>query len=427
MTKHILTITMPLALALCALPITSDARQTSLIGSLSLAQDYDSNVHRDPSGEVDQWRSTLSPTLRLQSTDASDSFTFGYSPGIVYNYRTDDVSFDHALSMLATKALTQYWNFRLSDAFVKSDDPTTRATEDPETAQTPLSANRDRGRYWTNTLALNTDYTYSEGSNVRAGYSHVTLDNATVGADYNRDIYSAGISNRHSAEWRWRLNYQFSDTNFDDREDIRSHIPSIQLDYTRTPQQAIFGRYSLGHTDYMGSSADYDTHAGVLGMALAIDSQTSLNGYGGYSLVKRDNNRDTDAFTYGLGYSHQEQLSSIAINGAGGLEDQHYSGVDNAGLTRFWSANGTFSYQFMEFLRGNLAAGVRFDEFLERAQNPNELSLDASLGLTYSFLRWYSLSPTYSFRQLNADDATNDYDDHRILMTLSASKELWRW
>ena len=57
----------------------------------------------------------------------------------------------------------------------------------------------------------------------------------------------------------------------------------------------------------------------------------------------------------------------------------------------------------------------------------NTTEYEAGLGLRYTFGRWYSAGIRYSYYVSDGDLDTDQYSDHKIMLTLSATKELWRW
>ena len=48
-------------------------------------------------------------------------------------------------------------------------------------------------------------------------------------------------------------------------------------------------------------------------------------------------------------------------------------------------------------------------------------------GLTYGFLKYYNARLRYSYYVSDGELNRDQYNDHRILFTLSASADLWRW
>jgi hypothetical protein len=47
--------------------------------------------------------------------------------------------------------------------------------------------------------------------------------------------------------------------------------------------------------------------------------------------------------------------------------------------------------------------------------------------LKYDFARWYTAGVKYVYYVSDGQLDSDQYTDHRVLFTLSASKELWRW
>jgi hypothetical protein len=47
--------------------------------------------------------------------------------------------------------------------------------------------------------------------------------------------------------------------------------------------------------------------------------------------------------------------------------------------------------------------------------------------LRYTFWQFYTAGVDYTFTKQDSEQAGDDYDDHRILLTLSWEKELFHW
>ena len=82
-------------------------RQTIVSGSLSVRESYDSNIDRTTNNEVEEWNTILFPTLNITSTGSQDTINCSYSPNYVYNHRTNNNRFDHALSLAANRMTTR--------------------------------------------------------------------------------------------------------------------------------------------------------------------------------------------------------------------------------------------------------------------------------------------------------------------------------
>ncbi len=100
-----------------------EARENVLQGAVSLGNNYDSNVFKTHSGDVDEWRTVVSPELSLQSTGASDTIAFEYAPDVSYNHRRDEDTLSHDVTLSGEKALSSHWQVSFSDNYTYFDNP----------------------------------------------------------------------------------------------------------------------------------------------------------------------------------------------------------------------------------------------------------------------------------------------------------------
>jgi hypothetical protein len=126
-------------------------------------------------------------------------------------------------------------------------------------------------------------------------------------------------------------------------------------------------------------------------------------------------------------------------------ETQNFSGTDESGLTDAYNASANLAYQYTEALGLNL-----FGRYTRESQidpqgdyrdavtgvlvesTTGDITYDkdiyqAGLGLNYAFARWYTAGVKYVYYVSDGQLDSDQYTDHRVLFTLSASKELWRW
>ena len=52
---------------------------------------------------------------------------------------------------------------------------------------------------------------------------------------------------------------------------------------------------------------------------------------------------------------------------------------------------------------------------------------EAGTGFKYTFAQWYKAGIKYVYYVSDGKLAGDQYTDHQVLLTLAASKELWRW
>lgn len=417
-------------LTACCIPALPPAaakadRQTIVSGGLAVRQGYDSNVYRTNTNKVDEWSTALSPTLSLTSSSPRDTLNFSYSPSYVYNHRTDEGHFDHSLLLAANRALSDRWQLSVNDSFEKSDDSTLGRDETRDTSnRVNLSENLPRNRYWTNYFGINNTWQYRQNSTLSLGYNHSIYEN-DVNPDYQRHGVPLSVSHEINRQWQAEAGYTFTEGIFD-RYDSRQHTTNAKLIYRLTPHKAIYGFGNFSTTDYSDDRPGYDTVGGRLGYSQQIDQQSDIDLGAGLSSTGRDGDSSTSAFDYSLAYRRQFERGTFSLDGAGGFDDRQFNG-ENDGLSKFWSIKPVLRYQLAEKLASSLYALYRDDKYIERTPEQTEKSYEAGGSLDWSFSRWYTAGIRYVYHKLDSNIAGNDYDDHRLYLTLSAAKELWKW
>lgn len=425
-------------------PHVATTAENTLNGGISLGQAYDSNIFRASSNEESEWKSTLTPSLLYTRSEPTSTLSLKYAPGIVYNYRTDDKYMDQFASAKYDLLLSQKLQIHFLDTYLLTDEPysdsingTSSIVGRPDTIQ--ISDQRGQNRYWTNNFTTSADYVYAQESTATIGYQYYILDNknATI-ADFVKNSPHISVKHHLNQQWDTKLAYRFIKGDFDDiesltgstpnnnSEDLTTNASDAYLYYNFTPFSSVFGHYGYSQTDYDGIQEDYDSHTLSAGANHRISPTLSLGGEGGASLLQRDS-ADTNAFYMRLSLNQTWEKSSWILSADSGLDEQQFSGVNDLGLSRYWMIRNSFNHTFTKDITGMASLSYRDDTYLDRIPQDNEQELQGDALLTYSFSQWYQLSLRYTYVNHQADLAINEYDDHRILLQLSAAKDLLKW
>ncbi len=456
-------------------------RDNIVIGRLAVIYDYNERSYDSiqegavPSANADEnlgdrrdYRVT--PGLTLVSTGPTDQIELTYEPGLVYNELDGETNVDHALTLLAAKDLSRKWKLSLEEQYIMSDDPLRRreaitsAVGDPTTEtrevrpvdEGGLTERQGRRRYWTNDLSIGTEYSYAEGSTVEIGYGYDVLRNEDDNAGYaehDRHDSMVRVAHRFNRQWRAEVEPHYIIGNVDSiataddptpaSDDLKQIELRARVDYEWQTQNDFFSRYRYLQSDY-DNPADEDSkiHAIRFGWDHDFDEHYHMTISGGPSLVKLgDRSWDTDYNIYGeIVRDFSQGHGAATAYAEKGYDLDSFSGTDS-GLTDFWRIGAMLNYQWTEAFSTNLYTSYRDNRRLEEpatgalttptAVDDNfdyhEKLTELGAGLSYEFMRYYTLTTGYRYLQSNSDLAGEDYDEHQVFIELSLSKNLFRF
>jgi len=420
------------ALAAFSAPNSAMAdRQTSVSGALAIVQGYDSNIDRTDTDTVEDWTTSLSPSLTVTSKGMRDSLDLSYTPSFVYYHRGEDSNFDHRLSLAANRSLSDKAQISVRDSFEKTDDSTYGRDETLDTSdRVNLTENRRRYRYWTNFFDIKNDWQYAQNSLLSLGYSYSVFDTTGPSSDYQRHTPRISISHEINHQWTIGAGYTFTKGDFDEADDSNQHSTNGRLTYRLSTHTSLYGQGEYSKTiydgDFNGAKIDYQTSGGLIGFSRQLDQNTAFDIAGGYSSLERDRGADFDGFNSSLSFTRQLEKGTFTLSGASGFDDQQFNG-ENDGLSKFWTAKSTLRYQLNERLFTAIYALFRNDKYKEQVPERKEDAYEAGASLNCSFARYYTAGIRYVFHKRDSNINGADYDDHRLYLTLSAANELWRW
>lgn len=411
-----------LSLIFLVAPCISGARTNSLYGSVSVRQSYDSNVYHTDEDHEEGWTTILSPTIRLTSEGKSDSCSASYSPGIRYNHRTEEDDLDHNLSLSADKNLSSRVKVAVRDNFVETEE----SVQDEE-AGIILSEDRLDNRYWTNSFSASMEFEYAMDSMLVLTYANSVLDNESADQDdHIKHNPSVNVSYRFNTQWDGNLSYDYTKGNFLLSDDLKQHFSTLNVGFQVTTNHKLSWEYSFSHMDFQGITDDYSIHGETLGWDWGIDQHTDLSVSVGVTQLLRDSGTDSSAFKYGLSVSKVLNRWNISFSGDGGFDERYFEGAGE-GLSRFRMLKGNLSYQLMENLTSGVYLSYRNDNDLDQIDDNEKDTYDAGVNFSYAFGRWYSILVDYSYRQVDADLDSGDYDGHSVILVFTVGKEFVRW
>lgn len=457
------------------IPHPASARQTTLSGSVGTGYDMRDRTYektQTKSTNDDQQKIFISPTITLLSKGVHDSFNLQYTPSFNYDFIDDENTVNHSLSLTGQRMLTSRWSLSLSDHYAYSDDPdASTETSDSDQADDSgdssgstdtLSKDQTGRTYWTNAASIRSSYALFDKTSLGGGYTYSVLRNVkgSEGSDYDeydKHAFSTDLTHGFNANWRSKLGLQYTRGLYDQPQNApsssSSSTPDLDqyglnggVDYVRSIQDFFPLQYNLAQTDYDGNTRrDTQAHEWSLGWNHAFDPQTSFSLGGGPSYAETQGLDGQWGYNAYLTLSKRFQHASYALQLSKRYDTNNFSGTDESGLTDTYSARATMRYQYSKDLGfdlfGNYSQQSQVDPqgayrdsltgvTTETTTGDNTYDKDiyeAGMGFRYAFGRWYTAGLKYSYYVSDGQLDTDQYDEHRLMFTLSAAKELWRW
>ena len=396
-------------------------RVTTLDGTLSFTEEWESNLYLTDKDEKDAWFTGGRIRLTLGSEGRRDSATLSYGLGARHNSETGEVETSHALTLSAQRLVSKRLSLSLQDTFSSSYNPLDEAFRGQR-----LYRNAERRRsHVSNNAALGASYAYGEGSALTLSYRNSLLHTpGEIGNDYMRHTAGLGISHRLSVRWSVVLDYSYDRGLLENTSDTWSHTGGGGLEFHPTLRDTLGLRYTRHDFHYQGPEADYTTHGGNLYWTRALDEHHTLSLSGGATYWENDEGRNTWAASFTADLSREFRHGRVSLTGSGGYDERQFSS-DSAGLSRYWEISLAAQRALSARLSASASARFRRDDFVEQRSRREEW-MEGSFGLSYTLGRHTTAALRYSAHILDSTLPGEDFTDHTVLFTLSYGREFLR-
>jgi len=405
-------------------PMTSLAQyRKEFTPRISIGQEFDDNIYLDNIDEKSDYITTASPGFNLKLSSLNSFLTLDYSPTWVwYNDYDENDTVRHAGSLDFSENITKHLRFSLSDRYVQSEEPL-------ETAEHIEGIRSTRNTYKRNIGSADIDYQFGLKNTISVGYAHsllrnedVTLDDGTIHNPSMKVSYWFTIKN--SIE----LSYDFTDAEFsrDDgvnaEDDYTGNAAGIKYTYLFSPHTWGSMSYTFTNRAFDGLTEDYSVHEGGLGLGYNVSKDVSITLGGGVFNQVNEESDDETGYSYTVSLINNFRRGSFRLGGSGGW-DEYYLEAERRGFVRFWSADTRIEYLLMKYLSVHADASYRNNKYKD---DRRWRIFRGGCGFHVDFLRWFSLSLDYKYVQQDDDVDLEDFEDNRILLSLT-TKRLFRW
>jgi hypothetical protein len=441
---------------LMAAPTVSFSRDNSLTGGISVGFDYSDRSGEGADEEDDSQQFVLSPMINFISLSERDSFELLAAPGLKYDVEDSETDWDATLNVEADRFMTRTWQLGVSNRFIRSDyhDTVTRSIEDPADplleeivlpADPQLSTDRGRRQYWRNTVGLFSNHFYREDSLIGLNANYIVLRNDDTGfaGDEDYDRYTVGLRNEHryNAKWKSILGLRYVVGDYDDSdsfagtptdEELSDDVKEYYLDTAIENNSIANNPLSLSY-NYIATRFDEDLQddSDIHQMRVTWRRDFSSRMYTRLGIGPTYEKTEGQSANWSengiaeVNYAFQHGYINFLVEKISDVDN--FSGSDERGAVDRWESRLAGSYQ----LKKDIALSGRLSYINEdREESGGDFQRDryiAGTKLSYTFWQYYAASIDYTFTKQDSDRERDEYDDHRVLLTLSWKKELFRW
>ena len=421
------------------------ARNNILTGGVTLSYDFqdrsrDSDaISLTGDDDEDYSRLVFSPFLQLVSSSQRDRYEIIAAPGIRYDLDDSDTDIDGDITLAAERSLTRAWSINGSNSFFLGDEDL--SDDDFDAIEPDLSDDLGRRRYWRNSFNIGVDNIYKEDSLLRFGGGWIILRNEdnNLDADFEEyDRYTFSLSNEHRFTARWRSLSDFSvvrgnfnetdDTDLSD--DLYEYFASLGIENNSFDRNPLTLTYSFAGVRYDESlQNDSDIHEVTFTWRRDYSSRLFTVLGIGPSYEK------TESFDENWGVNGIAEINYIVQHGSynfildKGFETDNFSGTDEQGVIDTWNARFTMVRQLSRSLEFDGRLGYTREE-RDNATLADEEEEDrylAGVGFGYTFWRYYTAGLDYTFIHQESNIDEDDFDDHRVLVSLTWERDLLQW
>ena len=240
-------------------------------------------------------------------------------------------------------------------------------------------------------------------------------------------------------------------------DDLEEYHGRFRLNYDWRASDLFFGEYSYSATNYESQlNEDAAIHRFTGGWEHDLTSRLRMTLSAGPTFITYDESDNDTGYNAAAGLVWNLNQSSLTATTAYDYDFENFDGR-RSGLSKIWRSQLGYSYNFTPNLQTRLTTGyeradreeprdVQVLNAIETAtaepaatdsmdiapvEEPDnfqytEETWDAGLSVSYTFQRRYTVSVSYRYADYQSEYDL-DYDEHRVLLSLSATSDIFRW
>lgn len=383
---------------------------------ITVQEVYDSNIFLSSTNKTDDWITTVTPGIRISQQDAFTGILLDVNGG--YNWYSDNDYLDYwsALGNLEARySPSRYWNFRIRDYIIRSEDPRERQYGGLYD-QTYSTLNQNRSIFIRNVVEPSIEYLFARESSLRVAYMNIYYDNEDP---LTEDSISNAINPILTYWFNVRngitLDYRYEQIDYDVTPDLTNNDIRGRYTHRFNPATSVFADYIYQTRDYDDPGVDYNVNSPSIGIQHAFSRSLSGLLQVGYYFAEPDVGDSRDGLTFNTNLSLRSERTTYTIFGVGGYREE-FQTADNVGFIEYYRGGLTVSHRLLQRLTVNLGADAEWDDFVT---DEEAWIYTASLGMTYQLFRWMNITAGVAYVENDSNIDGNDYDDWRGFINLT--------
>jgi hypothetical protein len=251
------------------------------------------------------------------------------------------------------------------------------------------------------------------------GYRYYFLENDSSNYE-DKQTHNPYADLTYWFTYRWGVNVgaYYTKGDRDDSDDYDFILSNARFLRKFNKRLNGFLQFSYGNLDYDGDSEDAEGYDLSVGFDYTISKDTYMSIAAGYAWLDRDRSSNESAPSLGVTLKKTLKKGVIYLTGSGGYKEPT-SGAESLGVREYYEAGTSLRYEFTKYLSGNAFASYRYDDYLESTPDREDKTTKAGLNLNLQVLKWMSFGLDYTFRTVDSDIDTEEYDENRVFFRIS--------
>lgn len=381
---------------------------------VTVSEEYTDNIDLTHEDEEHEYITLYGPFAQLDFRGRKTEWSLAYRPTYAdYNRFSENDGWRHSAELTSTTDLSRRTQLLINDAFLLTDDP----VSDEDT-----TIRRERQTYYTNTSSIGLEHQLGPRNTITSEYSYSFLENED----------DTVVDSQHHNGHLW-LEYWLSPNNFgvetygdytrgliDGDDDFTTWAGTLQLNKQLDRHFSTFVRYTHTVQDFDGDTEDYQVYDPAIGIDYVSDEESTFSiGVGYYYRNLKESDDESGFFVSAdISKTWERPRSSFTLTGASGYTETQFES-ERLGFTLFYSAGGEYTYQLARDFGLNAFAGHTRNDYQDTDDDRIDNLSRIGGGLTWQLLEWMRTDITYSYRILNSTIDDNDYNENRVLLSIT--------